>query len=147
VSTATLADIAGCGLVTLARHVNGVGCLTVLEAFDVVPFPIKRVFTIAGVPTGASRGGHANAITRELVVCLNGAVTVGLSDGQHEWRTRLEPTGSGVLIAPMVWVDLLDFASDTILLVLADTTWSDAGGAYFRDERAWRRALEVPSEL
>jgi len=41
---------------------------------DDVPFPVRRVFVVAGPPGGATRGDHA-ATCQELVVLLSGSAT------------------------------------------------------------------------
>jgi hypothetical protein len=119
----------------------------VLESFDAVPFAVRRVFTIVGVPAGAARGGHANSVTQELIVCLAGEVTIRALDGSAEWQARLTSTGPAAYIPPMLWIDLLDFAPGTILVVLTDTAWSEAEAAYYRDESDWRRALDATDAL
>lgn len=131
-----------CALVSLPSHGGAAGRLTVLETHDAVPFTIRRAFSIADVPAGATRGGHANAITQELVVCLAGGVTVRARDARAEWSARLTDASVGAYLPPMCWVDLLDFAPGTVLLVLADTSWREAELAYYRDHAQWQRAIE-----
>ncbi len=130
-----------CRLVPLPRRAGDAGCLTVFEPGDAVPFEVRRTFTIADVPAGARRGGHANARTRELIVCLRGAVTVRARDGRAETSHRLDSADVGFYLPAMMWVDLEDFAPDTILLVLADTSWEEARDAYHRDYSRWLRRV------
>lgn len=129
-------------LTPIPVHAGEAGALAVLESFDAVPFSVRRVFTITGVPEGGARGGHANAITQEFVVCLSGGVTVVARDALHQWEARLTSPEEGLYLPPMCWVELRDFAADTVLLVLADTRWADARGAYYRDLESWQGAIE-----
>jgi hypothetical protein len=131
-----------CALTPIPVHAGEAGALSVLESFEAVPFAVRRVFTITGVPAGASRGAHANAITQEFIVCLAGAVTVVAEDGGQSWSVRLDGPHAGLYLPAMCWVELRDFAPGTSLVVLADTPWSEAEGAYYRDHAAWRRAIE-----
>lgn len=87
-----------------------------LEDFS-IGFPIKRVFYIIN-PTG-TRGGHANRFNKEVVICLTGAVTFKLNDGKQEKIFRLSTPNEALFINKMTWVDMSNFADNTIILVMA----------------------------
>ena len=56
------------------------GCLSVVEAGQTAPFPIRRVFYMHGMT--AERGGHAHRDTDQLVVCVSGSLRLDLTDGR-----------------------------------------------------------------
>lgn len=90
------------------------GTLTVIER---LPFQIKRVYYLHGV-TGQDRPGHAHKALHRLMIAVHGSFKVRCVD--REWRLlTLNNPGEGLLIEPMVWVELSDFSKDAVCLVLA----------------------------
>ena len=53
------------------------GNLSVIEFKD-LPFDIKRIFYITGVPKGFERGFHAHKETQQFLICLQGSCEVYL---------------------------------------------------------------------
>ena len=134
-------DLRSCRLVALPSHGGIGGALVPIEPGAGVPFDVRRVFTVTGTKAGLDRGGHANANTTELLMCLAGSVRVRLSDGSREQSWVLDAPQVGLLIPPMLWVDLEILHDQTVLMALCDTTWREAQGAYFRDRTSWHLAL------
>ena len=95
------------------------GSLAVFERPNHVPFPVARVFTIFGVPVGGRRGCHANRDLHELLIAIGGSVTVRLRTPDREATVRLEHASQGLYLPPMIWLEMQDFAPDTVLVVLA----------------------------
>jgi len=103
------------------------GDLTTLEPDDgVVPFAIRRVYYIHHVPTGVTRGGHAHRALRQLMICLSGRLDVHLDDGRGRVSVTLSDPRVGLLLAPMTWREMNDFAPDTVCLVLASEPYDEA---------------------
>jgi dTDP-4-dehydrorhamnose 3,5-epimerase-like enzyme len=125
------ASVADCQLLAFPGHADERGLLTFVEGGRHVPFPIARVFTILQVPAGSSRGGHAHPVQRQVLICLHGAVSVDLFDGRQRRRFRLDDPHRGLLIEPMVWADLVDFAPATVVLALSSMPYDP--GDYVRD--------------
>ncbi len=109
-----------------------------------VPFPIARVFTVAGVAAGSARGNHAHRSCSQLLVCLSGSLQVELLDGVSESRCRLEPDGMGLLIPPLIWNRVNFVAPQSVLLVLCNLTF--AQDEYIRDWDEFLRLRSVPAE-
>lgn len=100
------------------------GDLSVIESADFqIPFQIKRVFWISGVPEKAVRGEHANRSCTELIVAIQGKLTLWLTDGVHEQTFILDSPQKGIYIPPMFWCRLSEFSSDSICLCMADTDY------------------------
>ena len=124
-------------LLKLPTHVDARGRLTFLEGKRHIPFDIKRIFTIYGVAPGYERGHHAHHKTRQLLIPVAGAVTVVFDDGVSEHKVRVDDPSQGVLIEPMVWHTLEDFAPGTVCLVLASGPYRESD--YIRDIQEFRR--------
>jgi hypothetical protein len=101
------------------------GALVAVEA-DETPFPVHRAFSIAGVPPGAVRGGHAHRTCHELIVAVTGAFTV-VTDGPAGVQShRLDQPGDGLHLPPRNWCELREFSADAVCLVLASHRFDPA---------------------
>lgn len=94
------------------------GSLTPIEACKDIPFEIKRVYYISNVPENSARGGHAHKSLEQVIICLNGSVTIKLDNGQEKETFILDKSSTALYLDRHVWCDMYDFKSETILLVL-----------------------------
>lgn len=94
------------------------GNLSVIEN-ETIPFPIKRVYYLYDVPSGAHRGGHAHKEQLELLVAVSGSFDVILDDGKTKQRITLNKPNEGLLIPIMIWRELENFSSGSVCLVIA----------------------------
>jgi hypothetical protein len=106
------------------------GNLTAIEGEGGVPFPIKRVYYLYDVPTGAVRGGHAHRSLQQLLVPLSGSFDVLLDDGVEKCSVHLNRPSVGLLLTPMIWRELVNFSSGSVCLVLASAHYEESD--YFR---------------
>jgi dTDP-4-dehydrorhamnose 3,5-epimerase-like enzyme len=111
------------------------GYLTYLEGERHVPFAIRRIYTIYGVAPGYDRGHHAHRTCRQVLIPVSGAVTVALDDGKEAVQVRADWPGKGILIEPMVWHTLQDFAPGTVCVVLASHPYDEKD--YIRDRKVF----------
>jgi dTDP-4-dehydrorhamnose 3,5-epimerase-like enzyme len=95
------------------------GWLSAAEAFDQVPFEIKRVYWLSGVPPGGERAHHAHREQQELLVAARGGFTVHCDDGRVRSVYRLDSPACGLLLPEMVWHHLDEFSGEALCLVLA----------------------------
>lgn len=90
------------------------GTLTVIER---LPFEIKRVYYLHGV-TGDDRPGHAHKALNRLMIAIHGSFKVRYRE--RGWQeVILNNPREGLVIDPMVWVELSDFSKDAVCMVLA----------------------------
>lgn len=104
------------------------GALCVAER---LPFPIRRVYWIWGVSKGAARGGHSHKALRRIMVALHGGVTIKVDGVAY----RLDEPSMGMYIAPMEWIELVDFEPGTAVMVLASEEYDESD--YIRDYDQW----------
>lgn len=108
------------------------GNLVVIEGEGMdIPFDIKRVFYIYGSDDTVVRGQHANKETEFLLVNVGGKSKVRVDNGTESVVIELDRPGMGLYLPPMLWKDMYDFSSDSILLVLASRHYD--GNEYIRD--------------
>lgn len=99
---------------------------------DQVPFEIAKVLVVRGMQPTDVRGQHAHRCTAELVVPISGGCTVECDNGQGDTESfELRSSSEGMYLPPQYWRTLKDFEKGTVLLIVADTEYSEAD--YIRD--------------
>lgn len=101
-------------LIEFRQHSDRRGCLVSLEELKDVPFPIRRVFYIYGVPYLEKRGGHAHRTCQQMLVAMAGEVLIYAG----EQAFLLDCPTKGLFVPPGVKVTMANFSADCILLVL-----------------------------
>jgi hypothetical protein len=99
------------------------GLLGVTE-FSQLPFVPKRMFWITGVPSGASRAGHAHRTCTQLLIGLSGSVVTRVTPQNGSTTEVTLSIGSSLLIPPHHWLELSDFSPSSVLGVLASEPYS-----------------------
>lgn len=107
------------------------GKLVVIEGGQAIPFDIKRVFYIYESDSTVVRGKHANRESEFVLINVAGKSKVKITDGIEEIIVELNRPMMGVYIPKMIWKDMYDFSSDSVLLVLASTHYD--GNEYIRE--------------
>lgn len=115
------------------------GKLVVIEGEQAIPFEIKRVFYIYDSDASVVRGQHANRESEFVLINVAGRSKVRITDGREELTVVLDKPMTGVYIPKMIWKDMYDFSSDSVLLVLASTHYN--GDEYIRDYDEYVREI------
>lgn len=102
------------------------GKLVVVEGGASIPFEIKRIFYIYDSDDKVIRGQHANKESEFVLINVAGESKVRITDGKEEIIVELNKPMMGVYIPKMIWKDMYDFSSDSVLLVLASTHYDNA---------------------
>lgn len=112
------------------------GVLVTSQQAANLPFAVKRVFWVLNTPSEVKRGGHANKVTEEIMVALNGAVTVETESRSGQKQTfELNDPAVGLYIPTYCWLTI-KFAPATTLLCLASTDFDEAD--YIQDFEVFR---------
>lgn len=107
-------------LVNVPSHKDHRGSLHVLE--KIVPFDIKRVYFIHGVP-GHPRGGHRHKTSVQALICVAGSCSIYNHDGNSEETFQLNSPDQCLIVEPKDWHIMQDFSKNAVLLVLASTPY------------------------
>lgn len=116
------------------------GGLVAVEENRQIPFQIRRVYWIYGVPSGAWRGFHAHRHLSQVAVALSGSCRFLIDDGEKRTEVILDNPETGLLIEGMVWREMYDFSSDCVLMVLADHIYDESD--YIYDYKAFLSCLK-----
>lgn len=96
------------------------GSLVVCEGGKDIPFIAKRIFYIFGSDQSVVRGNHANRLSEFVLINVAGRSKVRIKDGRgNEMVYALNRPHTGIYIPSMVWKEMYDFSSDSVLLCLA----------------------------
>lgn len=120
------------------------GKLVVIEGAQAIPFAIKRVFYIYDSDSTVVRGQHANRESEFVLINVAGKSKVRMTDGKEEIIVELDKPMMGVYIPKMIWKDMYDFSSDSVLLVLASTHYN--GNEYIRDYNQYIKEMGIETE-
>ncbi len=99
------------------------GKLTLLEIGKEVPFAVERIYWIYDVPAEEERGKHANRISYQYLVAINGSMKVCLEDINGRTDYFLDSKSEGLLVPPGTWNELSNFSADAVLMVLASHSY------------------------
>ena len=120
-----------CPIIQFSDFGDERGKLVVVEGGIGIPFEIKRVFYLYESDSTVVRGQHANKYSEFVLINVSGESKVRITDGKEELIVELNRPMIGVYIPKMIWKDMYDFSSDSVLLVLASTHYD--GNEYIRN--------------
>jgi dTDP-4-dehydrorhamnose 3,5-epimerase-like enzyme len=120
------------------------GSLVAFERPGDIPFDVQRIYFIHDSTPGATRGFHAHRRLRKMAVCVAGGCTITLDDGRLREELRLSTPDLGLVIDPMVWIEVRDLSPGCVLLMLASAPYADAD--YIRDYDAFVKAVRAATE-
>lgn len=103
------------------------------------PFDIKRVFYIYGSDDSVVRGQHANRKTEFVLINVAGSSKVRVDNGCESVIYELNRPRMGLYLPTMLWKDMYDFSSDSVLLVLASEHYD--GQEYIRDYGEYKKEV------
>jgi dTDP-4-dehydrorhamnose 3,5-epimerase-like enzyme len=133
-------SIDDCRLIALRTIEDPRGSITFMEGEHDVPFAIRRVYHLHGIPEGSERGGHAHWRLDQVLIAVAGAFDVLLDDRVEQRRVRLDDPRAGLHIPPGIWREMDTFSEGAVCVVLASELY-DASD-YVRDYEEflkWRR--------
>ncbi len=113
-------------LIDLPKIEDPRGNLSFLESNNHIPFKIKRTYWIYDVPGGEKRGGHAFREQEEFIIVLSGSLDLVIFDGYREKKINLNRSYYGLYIPNNVWRHMENFSTNTVVLVVSSTKYSEA---------------------
>jgi len=124
-----------CIIINFKYDFSKKGYLTPIEFRD-IPFYPERIFYVHGVKQFGNietRGNHAHYKSKQLIICVNSCIKVGLDDGKNKKEYILDSPFIGLYIAPMIW-DTYEMSDDMVMLVLTDTHYDKKDYIYDYEE-------------
>ena len=130
-----------CSIIELPKISDARGNLTFVEGGNQIPFNIQRVYYLYDVPGGAERGGHAHKGLHQLIIAMSGSFDVLLDDGTNKKRIHMNRSYNGLYVCPMIWRELDNFSSGSVLMALASNQYDE--NDYYRDYEKFLEARKL----
>ena len=108
-----------------------IGSLSFFEGERDIPFSIKRIYYIHGVPENTVRGAHAHKELKQLLFCPYGSVKILLDNGKEKSEVILDNPSKGLIITPCIWRDMIWLVENSVLCVAASDYYNEDD--YIRD--------------
>ena len=119
-------NLMGIKEIEIQSFVDNRGYLGVLSGISNIPFEVQRLFFLKNVPPGQVRGQHAHKQCRQLVVPLSGDCLLMAERGGRTVSLHTREAPSGLVFPAFTWLEISNFTSDCVLLVLADMEYDEA---------------------
>jgi hypothetical protein len=127
-----------CRMIELPKIHDPHGNLTFVENSSQIPFEMQRVYYVYDVPGGAERGGHAHKGLHQFIVAMSGSFDITLDDGKNKRKFHLARSYYGLYVCPMIWREIDNFSSGSVLMCLASNKYSEDD--YYRQYDDFMRA-------
>lgn len=118
-------SIFDCREISVPQIIDERGNLAVIQE-EIIPFEIKRLFFIYGVPQDQNRGGHAHKEQTTVLFALHGSFDVLLDDGVHKRKVRLNEPTRGLILQPGIWSVLDNFETGTVCLAVNSDLYDES---------------------
>lgn len=112
-------QLRGADFVELKKASDHRGDLLAIEFGQHIPFEVNRVFFVTNVPADNIRGEHAHKECHQMLVCLQGSVTITVDNGTDRKEWILDRPEIGLHIHPMIWASQSRHIDQTVLAVFA----------------------------
>lgn len=122
------------------NHSDQRGNLVAIEGDKDIPFEIRRVYYMYGVPKGERRGYHAHKRLEQVLVCLTGSCNIMLDNGKEKCQITLDNPYEGIYISKSMWREMYNFSEDAILMVFASAYYDEED--YIRDYGEFIKMVE-----
>ena len=117
--------VANCKMISFHTFGGEAGNLNAIEGSADLPFPSRRVYYITRVPEGVTRGFHSHKRLEQVLLCVNGSVSIRIKTPFEEEVIPLNDPARGLYIGHMVWREMFDFSPGAVLLVLASEHYTE----------------------
>jgi dTDP-4-dehydrorhamnose 3,5-epimerase-like enzyme len=111
------------------------GELYVYESEKIIPFDIKRTFLVRA-NSGDIRGEHSHKQCSQLLICINGRISVTCEDAMEKITYELSDPSHGLLIPPGIWASQNYIDNDSMLIVFCDRFYEEFD--YIRDYHVFK---------
>ena len=132
--------VAGCKVIRINTvETSDSGRLSFFEGKRNVPFEIKRIYYISGVPEGVRRGFHAHKELKQFLFCPYGRIQLLLENKHGREEIELSDPTMGILIEELTWREMLWLEKDSVLCVAASDYYNEDD--YIRNYEEFRKRM------
>jgi dTDP-4-dehydrorhamnose 3,5-epimerase-like enzyme len=115
----------------IPTRIDNYGSLSIIEGDQVIPFEIKRIYYLHGVPVDATRGSHSHKELFQFMIPVSGSFRIKLETSTQSYEFELNDPSIGLYVPPGYWRTLTNFTEGSVCLVLASKEFDESD--YIRD--------------
>jgi len=116
------------------------GQVNFLELGKGLDFQPVRLFWLHHIAPGQWRGRHGHRESKLVFIPVNGSCRAHLDDGFVKETVTLDDPTRALYVAPWVWHELTDFATETAIMIIASSFYDEA--EYLRDYAVFEREVK-----
>lgn len=116
------------------------GSLGFAQEGDHIPFAVRRIFYLYGIPAGGKRAGHAHRRQHQYLIMLSGSCRVQVDDGADRRTVVLNSPQVALYAPPLRWLDIDGFSATSVCLVLTSDVYDE--GDYVRNYEEFKRLAQ-----
>ena len=109
-------------VIPLPCFVDDRGSLTPIER-DAIPFDIARIYFVHGIAGKTVRGNHGHYRTNQVLIAIEGIITIECYDGCTRRTYTLDGSGRGLYVPAGIWTTN-HHSSNSVMCVLADRPYN-----------------------
>ena len=129
--------------ISIPRHRDLRGNLSVVDFQTCLPFEIKRVFYVYDIPAETQRGGHAHKSLYQFIWSVSGTIEVSTIDkDKNNKQWLLQVPWEGLLVPPMVWASEKAVSAGCVYVVAASDYYDETD--YIRDIDTFYNSFPSP---
>lgn len=117
------------------------GSLVFFEIEKECGFAPKRFFYLDDLANGVTRGNHAHKECTQVIFVMRGQADIVVDDGSRSSTLVLSKNSFGLLIQPLIWVNIRALADDSLIFVAASHQYDEDD--YIRDRTQFEEMLNA----
>ncbi len=128
----------------ILQTINDDCLMCVAETGKQIPFVIKRVYYMVDNAPNLPRGYHTHKKLEQVFFCIRGSMKMILDNGYNREEVVLDDPSIGVILRPMVWHEMHDIGSDTVMLILASDKYEESD--YIRQYAEFKKQVDLKNK-
>lgn len=113
-------------IISLTTKSDPRGNLVFAEVFKEIPFEIKRIYYIYGVPSKKIiRGLHAHKSLKQVIFCVGGECEIEFDDGTNKETVTLDTPNKAIIVYPVIWREIKKVSKNATIVVLASEPYNE----------------------
>lgn len=117
-------------ILELPKNKESRGYLTYIEKDLHIPFKIERAVWRYDLPMEEMPVGYACKNSEQLIIPLTGSLEVLVTDGKNTSTFFLNKAFKGLYIPPEYWVEIKNFSSNSMILILGSEKYNEEEYVY-----------------
>lgn len=134
-------EFQGVEVLQFENRLDNRGSLAFLEIEKECGFAPKRFFYLDDLANGVTRGNHAHKECIQVIFAMRGQAEIVVDDGSRTSTLVLSKNSFGLLIQPLIWVNIRALEDDSLIFVAASHQYDEED--YIRDRTQFEEMINA----